>query len=263
MGMARFDRLIGMTRSLIVYHAIPFRQRSLRRLYRTFLAPGDLAFDVGAHVGNRTRGLAALGCRVVSVEPQPEMARMLRRLVGHLPGVMVVESAVANRPGVQTLWVGDRHPTLATIAQSWKDARGHDERFASVRWHRSIEVQTTTLDDLIARYGVPAFVKIDVEGSELAVLQGLSQPVRTVSIEYLPGALDDTAACVSRLEEIGHYEFNWSPGETFRLMAARWQSAPELLDALRGAAAQRQSGDVYARCIDRAGITAVSPRASA
>ena len=67
----RASRAIGLLRSLAVYHGIPMRQRRLRRLYATLAAPGDLTFDLGAHAGNRTRALAAVGCRVVALEPQP------------------------------------------------------------------------------------------------------------------------------------------------------------------------------------------------
>jgi len=63
--MTRIDRAIGLARSLATYHGIPFRQRRLRRLYRSFVNAGDLAFDIGAHAGNRVRALTALGCRVV------------------------------------------------------------------------------------------------------------------------------------------------------------------------------------------------------
>ena len=64
--MSRADRIIGLLRSLAIYHAIPLRQRRLRRLYAQLVSPGDLVFDLGAHAGNRTRALAAMGCRVVA-----------------------------------------------------------------------------------------------------------------------------------------------------------------------------------------------------
>jgi 16S rRNA A1518/A1519 N6-dimethyltransferase RsmA/KsgA/DIM1 with predicted DNA glycosylase/AP lyase activity len=69
-----FDRVLGLVRSLAIYRAIPLRQHRLRRLYRAFVARGDLVFDIGAHAGNRTRAFASLGCRVVAVEPQPDFA---------------------------------------------------------------------------------------------------------------------------------------------------------------------------------------------
>ncbi len=245
--MTTFDRTLGLARSLAVYHAIPFRQRRLRRLYAGLVRPGDVVFDIGAHAGNRVRGLAALGCRVVAVEPQPTFARMLRLLFGRSPNVTVIEAAVAETAGRRALWVSDRHPTLATQADAWREARQEESGFAGVQWDRQIEVQTTTLDLLIARFGLPTFVKIDVEGAESSVLAGLSSSVPALSFEYLPGALDQVAACAARLELLGRYEFNWSAGETFRLQAARWLTSPELLAALNTGGAQARSGDIYAR----------------
>ncbi len=62
-----FDRAIGLARSIAIYHAIPFRQRRLRRVYGTFVRRGDLVFDVGAHAGNHVRGLVSLGCRLIAI----------------------------------------------------------------------------------------------------------------------------------------------------------------------------------------------------
>ena len=95
--MSRADRAIGLARSLLVYHAIPRRQRRMQRLYRQFAQPGDLVFDIGAHVGNRARALAALGCRVIALEPQPDFARLLRLLFARNARIEVVEAAVTRR----------------------------------------------------------------------------------------------------------------------------------------------------------------------
>lgn len=247
--MSRLDRALGLARSLAIYHAVPLRQRRMRRLYSQFVAPGDLAFDIGAHAGNRVRGLSALGCRVVALEPQPDFARLLRTIFARSPRVEVVEAAVSDTAGRVVLSVSDRTPTVTTLAAAWREARGRDPGFARVRWDRRVEVETTTLDALIARFGRPAFVKIDVEGAEPAVLNGLTQPVPALSFEYLPGALDCAESCVARLNALGAYRFNWSPSESYRLAAGRWLDGQELLAILRTPEAQRRSGDVYARLI--------------
>jgi FkbM family methyltransferase len=245
--MSRLDRSLGLVRSLAIYHAIPLRQRRLRRLYGQFVTAGDLVFDVGAHAGNRARGFASLGCRVVAVEPQPDFARLLRSLFKGSTQVVIVEAGVAEVLGRGWLSVSDRTPTVTTLQHAWRDARAHDPDFARVRWNRQIEIEIITLDQLIEQFGVPAFVKIDVEGSEPAVLQGLSQTVRALSFEYLPRALAEVELCVTRLMALGPYRFNWSVGESGQLAAGDWLDASELLDALRTPAAQRRPGDVYAR----------------
>ena len=72
-------------------------------------------------------------------------------------------------------------------------------------------------------------------------------PCPALAFEYLPRALGNVEACVDRLRALGHYVYNWSPGESYRFASDAWLEGPALLDALRGADAQRRSGDVYAR----------------
>jgi FkbM family methyltransferase len=245
--VTRFDRTWGLVRSIATYHAMPGRQRRLRRFYGRFLGRGDLVFDVGAHVGNHVRSFAALGCRVVALEPQPALASLLRRWFASEPLVTVLEAAASETAGRASLAISDRTPTVATLAAGWRDRRASEPDFATVRWNRQVDVDTTTLDTLIEQFGRPAFVKIDAEGSEPAVLAGLSTPVGLLAFEYLPRALDQVEACVTRLSRLGDYAFNWSVGETYRLGAPEWLGGRGLVDRLRTEELQRRSGDVYAR----------------
>ena len=244
--MSRLDRMLGLARSLAIYHGIPLRQRRLRRLYSNFVRPGDLVFDIGAHAGNRVRAFASLGCRVVAVEPQPDFAKLLRALFGRSSQISIVQAAVAGATGRSVLSLSERTPTVTTLAPTWRNARARDPDFARVQWNRQIEIETTTLDGLIDRFGLPAFVKIDVEGSEPAVLAGLAHAVPALSFEYLPRALEEVGVCLNRLAALGAYRFNWSVGESSQLASHRWLDASEILDSLRTPAAQRRPGDVYA-----------------
>lgn len=241
--MSRFDRALGLARSLAIYHLIPRRQRALRALYAQFVRPGDLVFDIGAHVGNRTRALAALGCRVVAVEPQPAVAATLRRVVTRLAAVAVVEAAVADRIGRARLAVSERTPTVSSLSEDWRAARQAEPDFARVDWNTFVEVETTTLDALIARFGSPSFVKLDIEGGEDAALAGLGRPVPTVSFEYLPQTPAAARRCGERLLALAAYRFNWTPAETHRLASATWLT---LDDALAAVAASTRHGDMYA-----------------
>jgi FkbM family methyltransferase len=241
-----FDRAAGLARSLLIYHAIPFRQRRIRRLYRELVGEGDLVFDIGAHVGNHVRALRALGCRVVAVEPQADFARVLRILFGRASDVTILESAVGERAGRATLSISERTPTVTSLSEEWRDARSGEIEFEKVRWNRQVEIDVTTLDALIERFGAPAFVKLDVEGSEAAALAGLSRSVPALAFEFLPRALDRAEACIDRLRTLDDYVYNWSVGETYRLASESWLEGPALLDSMRRTTPGR-SGDVYAR----------------
>jgi hypothetical protein len=157
---------------------------------------------------------------------------------------------VGAAPGTRTLFVSERTPTVTTLSQNWITAVGATPGFAGVRWDRSIPVCVNTLDELIARYGEPAFCKIDVEGTELDVLRGLSHPLKALSFEYIPAATDIAVACVDRLGELGPYEYNWSPGELPRLRSSTWLGPTQMANLLRRMPVRERSGDVYARRLD-------------
>ena len=62
---------LGIFRSVAMYYWKPFNKRRLKRFYAQFIQPGDLCFDLGAHLGNRANAWLALGAKIVAVEPQP------------------------------------------------------------------------------------------------------------------------------------------------------------------------------------------------
>ena len=246
-----FRQTLGLWRSLLMYYAIPGRQRRMRHFYRQFMQPGDVCFDIGAHVGNRLLAWSRLGVRMVAVEPQPHLMSFLRRWYGRFPHITLIDHAIAATPGTQTLHISNRHPTVTTMSGAWKTAVQQDASFAKVEWDTAVSVPVTTLDALIAQFGLPAFCKIDVEGYELEVLRGLSQPITAVSFEYIPAAIDIAIGCVARLTQLADYEFNYAPGETYRLQSETWLSAEEITAVLHHVTSGGGSGDVYAKGINR------------
>jgi FkbM family methyltransferase len=241
---------LGVARSLWMYYGDPGQLRRMQRLYARLLRPGDLAFDVGAHVGSRTLVWARLGARVVAIEPVPHAMRVLSTLYGRHPRVTLVQAAVGRRPGRLPMLVCEREPTVSTLSTDWADRmRRERDAFARTRWERSVLVPVVTLDELIARHGRPAFCKIDVEGYDLEVLQGLSEPLPALSFEYVPPALDLALACLDRLAALGPYAFNWSAGESMQWCWSEWVDARVLAGYLRSYPTQGNPGDVYARLV--------------
>jgi len=234
-----------------MYHGVPGKHRRMRRRYGEFLGPGDLGFDIGAHVGSRVRAWRRLGARVIAVEPQPDFVRILRLFFGRDAGVTVVPVAVGARAGRARLALSTATPTVSSMSPDWIESVAADRSFARVRWDRSVEVEVTTLDDLIAVHGEPAFCKIDVEGFEVDVLAGLNRPLRALSFEYLPPAHDAALAALDLVERLGAaaggYVYNYSPIETMRLASERWLDAAELVRLLERYRPLGRSGDVNAR----------------
>lgn len=244
---AGIQRFIGLLRSVLLYYGQPFRHRRLVEFYSQFVGPDDLCFDLGAHLGNRTRAWLDLGAHVVAVEPQPVCVDWLARWFAPRAEVELVMKAVGSEAGRATMFVSRLTPTVSTLSRAWLDQVGEDPGFSGVRWQEAIEVEVTTLDHLIAEFGRPEFCKIDVEGAELEVLQGCSSALPRLSFEFIVGARQAALDCIDRIAELGSYEFQYGFGEPPRLQGERWMAAGDIKRVIEGLSIGNGSGDVYAR----------------
>jgi FkbM family methyltransferase len=233
-------------RSLRVYHGDPTRNRAMDALYRRFLKKGDLAFDVGAHVGDRISSFRRLGARVVALEPQPGPARAVRLIHGRDPEVTLLQAAAGEAEGEITFHINSANPTVSTASSAFIAAAAGAGGWEGQAWDDVITVPCLNLDRLIRDHGLPAFVKIDVEGFEDRVLMGLSAPVPALSFEFTTIARDVAQRCLGRLAALGPYGFDVALGEAQALTFGRWLSRDEMAGYLRSLPHEANSGDVYA-----------------
>ncbi|MEX2161625.1 MAG: FkbM family methyltransferase [Anaerolineales bacterium] len=247
MTSASIPVLLGLARSLLMYYAIPGRARAWRAFYGSFIQPGELCFDVGAHAGNRTAALLANGARVVAVEPQPAFAALLRRIYGKNPRFALLQCALGASSGRAPLLVSSRTPTISTLSAEWVGQVSKTPSFASARWDKKIDVEVRTLDQLITEFGTPTFCKLDIEGYELEALLGLSIPISFVSFEFLVPTMEKVLACIDRLAVLGTYEFNFIKGEYPRLDSPGWIKAEVIRQSLLALPDDGRAGEVYAR----------------
>ena len=232
-----------------MYYWKPFNKRRLKRFYSQFVGEGDLCFDIGAHVGNRTDAFRALGATVIAVEPQPICVDYLRKRFRQDDQVTIVSKAISDNAGQIDLHISHTTPTITTASdESWRD-HINDNAWYEVQWEEIQTVDAITFDDLIDAFGVPAFCKIDVENYESRVLAGLSTPIPCLSFEYYPPHLQDTLGCFDLLEKLGQYEFNWSFGESQVLRSEKWLNVEQMREIVSNYTQHSEYGDVYARLV--------------
>jgi len=242
-----FVQAVGLARSLLMYYLIPGRHKAWRNFYKQFVGPDDLSFDIGAHIGNRTRALAAIGSRVVMLEPQQICQPVLRNLAGRNPAMRLLNKAVGAKKGKANLLVSQAHPTVSSLSEKWVKQVGASPGFSAVRWEANQLVEVITLDTLIDQFGVPKYCKLDVEGYEYEALLGLNQPIEIISFEYIPAAIEVALDCIKYLAKLGSYQFNIVEGERPRFSQSEWMKGNEIGNLLLDIDKTGRAGEVYAR----------------
>ena len=168
------------------------------------LPAAAIIFDVGANKGFKAEVFARLAKTVVCVEPDRSNVQVLRAKFRSNPTVTVVDAAVGTEEGELMFNVIDAGSAYNTLSTKWVESLGHSEAGRpALTLSAQYPVKVVTLDSLIARFGTPHYIKIDVEGFELEVIRGLSRPVPYLSFELnLPDFRVEGLQIVERLSTI-------------------------------------------------------------
>jgi FkbM family methyltransferase len=167
---------------------------------RLHLLPGDLdldgglVIDLGANEGNFTNAVLTFAprARVIAVEPAPEPLARLRARFADKPSVQVVGKAVSDRSGTAELHLtGHDHNSSLHRPRGEMQTLYEDPGWSVVG---DLTVETTSLDDLVGADEQIAVIKLDVQGGELAVIEGGES------------ALQRTQAVLMEVTFVSHYE---------------------------------------------------------
>lgn len=216
------------------------------RFHAGFVRRGDLVFDIGAHVGDRVASFRRLGARIVAVEPQPALVKVLKLLYGRCADVAIEAVAVGRSVGTTSLMINADNPTVSTASPEFVTAARGAPGWDTQRWTKSVPVPMTTLDALVGKHGPPAFIKIDVEGFEQEALRGLSRAVKALSFEFTIIQRNVALACIERCTALGYTRFNAALGESRTFVNPDWVSGEQIARWLTGLPHAANSGDIYA-----------------
>jgi FkbM family methyltransferase len=221
-------------------------RRKRIEFYSKFINEGDVCFDVGANVGNRVYPLLKLKAKVVAIEPQQICFEELEKKFGDK--IKLVKKGLGEKEEIKEFFISSSS-TLSTFSKDYIDSVKNG-RFSEYEWNKVETVEMTTLDNLIKGFGVPKFIKIDVEGYELEVLKGLNSPVEMISFEYfVPEQLIRVSDCINRVREIDqNIEINYSIGESMEFALDEWISFEEMIEHINQPNFMSTDfGDIYIR----------------
>jgi FkbM family methyltransferase len=211
--------------------------------YSKIISKGDLCFDVGAHVGVKTKRFLDLGAKVICIEPQLACCKKLQQLYNG-KNIIVINKGLAEKEGHIPFHICDSANTLSTMSNKWMKCGRFSREYI---WEQTIRIPVMTLDKLIGIYGIPKFCKIDVEGSELRVLKGLTQLIPYLSFEFTCEFLSDAEKCMSHLLSLGNVQFNFTLGATDEFVMPNWSNKEEILNRINSLIPKWNKlwGDIY------------------
>ncbi len=200
-----------------------------RKFYKSVIPPGcKLIFDIGANEGVMTEIFSKLSQCVIAIEPARRNLNILSARFNKNKNIIIVPIAISDKTGEQP-WYEDKNDyAMGTLSSKWNDSK------LKALKSTAANIPTSTLDVLITQYGMPDFIKIDVEGNEWKALQGLSQPVFLLSFEaILPQFLEETILCIEHLLSLYPTAlFNYITRN--ELTYQSYQSADVLLSDIKG-----------------------------
>lgn len=185
----------------------------------------NLIFDIGANIGNLTHFFLEKSQKIVCFEANPGLVEILRnRFYGK--NVVVDSRGLSDKIEIRDFFLSNAH-TISTFATEWIE----NSRFTNeYSWDRSVKVLTTTLDSAIHEYGIPDFVKVDVEGYELTVFKGLKKLYEntTFGFEWAEEQYESVCRIIEMVTAIGYdlFAFTYEDKPTFgdELEWGKWES---------------------------------------
>ena len=238
-----------------IYSATLGRQAALARnkmteFYRRVIQPDELVFDIGANVGVLSAAFASLGARVVALEPNADCVRHIQLSYADKQ-IEVIQAAAGAKNGLAVLNVSDERDVRSSVSDDWIKTMGRqDESYRGI-WSRQNMVPMLTLDTLIEHFGMPQFIKIDVEGFEEKVLSGLSAQPPLISFEFTAAFLAPAMRCmdmaVLRDGSMFNFAYNAEWGYPARFENEIWLDKEELKKALLKIEGSDHQGDIFVK----------------
>ena len=217
-------------------------------MIRNLVKPGDLVFDVGLNIGDKSEVFLSLGAKVVGFEPQIECYNYSVSRFSNNNNFVAENVALDNKVGTEKIFIASYH-TISSMSEKFiRETK--KERFTEFNWNNERIINVDTLDNMIEKYGKPNYIKIDVEGYEYNVISGLNTPIDLISIEFNAELCQETLKTIDFIDDLnsGKTEFNYQYTVNDHFKFSNWITKEEIKNYLSSVNDFKiEFGDVFCR----------------
>lgn len=239
--------LLILSSNQIINGSNKIELENINIFFSQLIKQGDLVFDVGAFIGNKTEIFLNYGAKVVCFEPQEICINFLASKFACNKNVTIVQKGLSYEHGYIDFFECTTAKTISTFSKEWTtDGRFVEQGYS---WKKPIKIEVTTLDEMIKIYGIPKFCKIDVEGFEYEVLKGLSTIIPALSFEFTYENKLNTQKILDHLTSLGYTKFNFALAENPYFEFDEWLTGKILLERIykENKISTDLWGDIYAK----------------
>jgi FkbM family methyltransferase len=187
-------------------------------LDRPLSSAENLILDVGLNIGQDTGFFLSQGYQVLAIEADPTLAEAARKKFyreireGRLE---VLNVGIAEKDGFADFWICEEKPEFNSFHRQIAARDSYS--------HHSIQIPVLRFATVIGRYGIPHYLKIDIEGNDMLCLDGLSPSTlpKYLSVESecpldpQSGTVEDGLQTLQKLESLGYNRFKLIDQFTF------------------------------------------------
>lgn len=205
--------------------------------YSSFLKSqhNQLVFDIGANKGNKVNAFLKMGYNVIALEPEKKATETLEYRFKNAKNFTLIKKGISDTEGELELHITDARSGLNTFSNKWVESLNDN---TENRWHESkkfensYKVPVTTIEHLNNEFGIPYFIKIDVEGFEIHVINGMKRLPKFLTFELnLPEFVVDGNKIISYISFLNaKTKYQYSIDE--KLVAPKWLSKDEILNVI-------------------------------
>ena len=200
-------------------------------------------FDIGANVGRWSQANISSATKIISVEADPDTYSKLIRNCATQSNIICENYAACDNSGADiTFYKCTSADTISTLNRDWlADSSSRFNNYPFVE----IKCKTITLDSLIEKYGMPALIKVDVEGGEFQCIRSLTQKVDCLCFEWASETNEITIQCLNYLQTLGFTKFFLQYEDSYTFRPSSYTTVEAVKEALARTTPKKEWGMMW------------------
>jgi FkbM family methyltransferase len=187
-----------------------------------------MLFDIGSNKGLYTDANINKYDKFILIDANKDLCNQLRNKYHNNPNI-IIEQKIVSKDKTDIFYISNAH-TISTCDIEWIN----NSRFThSYSFTKTTGNESITIDELVEKYGIPSYIKIDVEGYELNVLKSMSKKYCPIGFEWAEEKKNELLLSLEYVKSLGFENFCIQKEDNYTYIPEKWISYEEIYEILK------------------------------